>query len=202
MKVINYDILGYSVTEYVPCNIFVIDNVMDDAFCDEMVKFIDDHQKIMKHAPFIHNKNNVECHIIQTDNFKECDNKIFQRITRLISTFKFFNTFPRVQRDVGYSLRKIYGKTHKHTDELMHVELDHGTYVRSCSLIIKLNDNYIGGTYRFPYHELSINPKKGSAILFPPYWTHPHEVTGVGEGQFRYTISTWGLQKLELDNGY
>jgi NADPH2:quinone reductase len=38
--------------------------------------------------------------------------------------------------------------------------------------------------------------KKGEAVLFPPYWTHPHSVSRVGEGQARYTINTWILEKF------
>ena len=33
--------------------------------------------------------------------------------------------------------------------------------------------------------------KKGEAIAFPPYWTHPHEVSAPENGTFRYTINTW-----------
>jgi hypothetical protein len=69
-------------------------------------------------------------------------------------------------------------------------------FVRCLSIIVVLNDDYDGGIFNFPNQGLKFKVKKGEAVLFPPYWTHPHYVTSVGEGQARYTINTWILEKF------
>ena len=63
--------------------------------------------------------------------------------------------------------------------------------IRKLSVIICLNDDYDGSEFYFPAQDYKIKLKKGEAIAFPPYWTHPHEVSAPENGTFRYTINTW-----------
>jgi len=107
----------------------------------------------------------------------------------------------------GYDLRKIHGKTRCHTDGLFEIYTSNVTFVdepyideyrmiRFMSIIFALNHNHEGGIFRFPYHNISIKLRKGSVLLFPPFWTHPHEVSSVENNTYRYTINTWALQKI------
>jgi hypothetical protein len=67
--------------------------------------------------------------------------------------------------------------------------------VRKISVIIALNGDYEGGEFYFPSQGIDkIKLKKGQAILFPPYWTHPHGVNKPENNTFRYTINTWLLE--------
>ena len=69
--------------------------------------------------------------------------------------------------------------------------------VRNASMIFALNDDYDGGEFHFPCQDIHIRMKKGSVIIFPPYWTHPHEVSCIRNGTYRYTINTWALELLK-----
>jgi len=91
-------------------------------------------------------------------------------------------------------LRKIFGKTNLHVDNPRY--LTDKENIRCLSVIIALNDNFEGGVFNFPYHKFSKKLKKGSVICFPPYWTHPHEVSSVENNKFRYTITTWMMEKI------
>jgi hypothetical protein len=102
--------------------------------------------------------------------------------------------------DDGYCFRKITGGTRLHTDSVFgdtHEKLSKNSPirdVRKLSLIIALNSDYEGGEFYFPSQGIDkIKLKKGQAILFPPYWTHPHGTRELN-GTFRYTINTWLLE--------
>jgi hypothetical protein len=93
----------------------------------------------------------------------------------------------------GPTYRKIHGSTAIHTDGVM--ECDHLNPVdakpRMLGIIGALNDNYSGGEIVFPQQKFKIKLKKGQAIVFPPYWTHPHYTTELENDTIRYTFNTW-----------
>ena len=64
-------------------------------------------------------------------------------------------------------------------------------YERKLSIIVGLNSNFEGGEFYFPLQDFKTHVKKGQAICFPPYFTHPHRVQEPTEGTYRYTINTW-----------
>jgi hypothetical protein len=111
-------------------------------------------------------------------------------------------------QNTGYILRKIYGSTRLHTDGISQVyDSSNITFIknnkigtlkmiRNNTLIFSLNDNYQGGMLNFPYFDISIKMQKGSVIIFPPYWTHEHEVTNLENDTYRYTITTWSCEKI------
>jgi hypothetical protein len=45
-------------------------------------------------------------------------------------------------------------------------------------------------------YNISLKMKKGSVIIFPPYWTHLHEVSNLENNTYRYTINTWTLENI------
>ena len=92
---------------------------------------------------------------------------------------------------VGYNnsmqFRKINGATRMHTDGVLCPLSMRG---RIFSVIVALNSDYEGGEFEFPLQNIKVKLKAGEALIFPPYWTHPH-CTNELNGTFRYTINTW-----------
>jgi len=191
---------GYKITTYQP-EIFVIDNVIDLSMCDRLKKLIDNNEVNMEKIIIDKKiKNNVECHVFTIDNYLNYKNNyiyykyinsVFKKISKSIFHKKYKNS--------GLQFRKIYGRTGQHIDgyEINKIN-DNECMIRKASLILMLNDDYSGGIYNFPNYNISLKLKKGSVILFPPYWTHPHEVSGVGKNNFRYTINTWLCEREKL----
>jgi len=116
----------------------------------------------------------------------------------------------------GYILRKIFDNTNIHQDGLTSLikpnKNDNNSYndlinnepinndiviVRNVSAIFTLNDDYYGGEFIFPDFELTIKLKKGSVIMFPPYYTHLHGTNKLLNNTYRYTVNTWYGEKLE-----
>jgi hypothetical protein len=244
---------GYNVIEYNFKNIYIIENILEDKFCEEIVNFIDIMPKQQKkYEP----GNNVECYISSIDNLLKLSvhddnddlfyrfstdnveyNKLIEKIdnnldltTNYLNGMKkkdvlklqneLNNTMRKIKlimneinskiklnANTGYDLRKIYGKTRYHIDNISEImnsnitfikqgKIDEYRMVRNSSIIFTLNDDYDGGEFIFPYQQVSIKLKKGSVILFPPYWTHPHETNPLLHGTFRYTITTWSCEKI------
>jgi hypothetical protein len=112
--------------------------------------------------------------------------------------FEYYNDF---------NLRKIFGATRCHSDGALQVYysnimsireniLREYRMIRNATIIFALNDDYNGGIFNFKQHGISFKLNKGSVLIFPPYWTHPHEVSDLKNDTYRYTLSTWSCQSL------
>jgi hypothetical protein len=186
-------------------NIFTALAVINDSQCDFITKYILNHSNLWEKRDIGYESgNNVECNYLTLNSLKcrkikhsiEIDGFICSVITLLLK--KLNHTRPEfvATDDDGYTLRRIYGGTTRHVDGVHSKVSGFTNLIRSLSLIIVLNDDYDGGIFNFPNQNLKLKVKKGEAILFPPYWTHPHSVSSVGEGQSRYTINTWIHEKF------
>ena len=177
-------------------HIYVIENVITDSECEYFIKYIDNNTDNINNKSddgivtalikslYDNNENDI---IINNKIYKIC-NKIFRSIMNI-------NPFIEINGDIHYHLRKIYGPTNLHTDEIRATMNNYfDNKIRTLSVIINLNDNYEGGVFHFPKQKIKHKLKKGSAILFPPFWTHPHEVSN--PSTYRYTITTWGTEKI------
>ena len=242
-KQIIHNIDDIQIIEYEKSNIYIIENILDLSFCDELRYCIDKLplNKVV-HSP----GNNVECNISYIEKIvqvndepyyffpteTDCYNKQLKKIeqkqdfytnklngisTKMIQQYKdvmnvTMMKLKNIMKDInkhilfdcnsGYMLRKIYGSTRLHIDNISELyesninfikENNKGEYkmIRNSTIIFGLNDDYDGGLYNFPYYDITLRLKKGSAIIFPPYWTHEHQVYSVENNTYRYTISTW-----------
>ena len=167
--------------------------------CDEIVTFIKENTPLHQYIKVNPDKNNVECSFIRiNDNntneyLSTLDEYIKNKVGDIIKLIVSKNPyFPRNVFDNGYDLRQIHGGTFAHIDGIL--DNSNSKKPRLLSIIINLNDEYSGGEFYFSKQDVKIRLKKGEAICFPPYWTHPHEVSSVSFGEYRYTINTWILQ--------
>jgi len=190
---------GYKITIYQPC-IFVIDNVIDLSMCDKLKKLID-YNKINMEKPIMSKRQNVECYKFTIEDYLEYKNNyIYYKYINSVFKKISKNIFGEKYKMSGFTCRKIYGGTKLHQDGYQLCKINNDKYtIRKASVILMLNDDYSGGIFNFPDYNISLKLKKGSAILFPPYWTHKHEVSSVGKNNFRYTINTWLYETEKLN---
>ena len=187
--------------KFEPHNIVIIENLLDKLDCIKLIDFID---SLEGQSLSINNGNNVECFIWNLDellndiNYKSTVEDwitfLFQKFDYAMSSIQKEYNFLKYDTDSGFHLRKIFGRTNCHVDSISTPQKGYG---RCLSVIVALNDDFDGGEFFFKNHNVSKKLKQGSLIAFPPYWTHPHEVSSVGKGQFRYTVSTWMLEKID-----
>jgi hypothetical protein len=186
-------------------NIFTISNIFTTMECEIIVDYITKNSALWDERDVGYDSgNNVECKFLTLKDLiprgipgaKEIDDLIFERVGAILNAFRAFRPEFKGIHDDGYTLRKIFGGTKRHVDGVHSKTGGFTKFVRALSFIAVLNDDYDGGIFNFPTQNLKIKVKKGEVILFPPYWTHPHYVTRVGEGQARYTINTWILENF------
>ncbi len=100
-----------------------------------------------------------------------------------------YNKYLYANINFGYDLLKY--ETLQYFDE--HVDLipGHDCFKnRQLSIIIYLNDDYLGGETYFPRQELQLKPPAGSMALFPPFYTHPHTSKPVQKGT-KFALVNW-----------
>lgn len=234
----------YKVIEYDKTNIYIIENILDSSFCEDMIRFIDTiHLDKNSYGP----GNNVQCYVknldellkVNEDSYYEFSTQVdeYEKLMNLeiVSTNKLngltrkdieneLERMNKIMQDIsdimkeinnkivfetnsGYCLRKIYGKTRNHVDNISQIHNTGITFiknnkmgdyvmVRNASIIFTLNDDYKGGEFKFSYHNINVKLKKGSVIIFPPFWTHPHETDELINDTYRYTINTWSCEKI------
>ncbi len=186
-------------------NVFTISDVFTATQCDEIVSYIQKNSALWGERDVGYaSGNNVECKFLVLNELikqdvtgaKEIDDLIFKRVNDVLAAFREIRLDFKGIHDDGYTLRRIHGGTKCHVDGVHSKTAGFKNFVRCLSLIVVLNDDYDGGIFNFPNQNIRLKVKKGEVIMFPPYWTHPHSVTNVGEGQARYTINTWILEKF------
>jgi predicted 2-oxoglutarate/Fe(II)-dependent dioxygenase YbiX len=176
--------------------IFLLDNVISDDLCNEVIHIINTSKtKKERHGPGS-NVHGEICFPHETE-CKEIDDKIFNVVSTIIQD-NFYNLGTPIKGDSGYQLRKIEGATRRHADGVLpktptqHQEyVKVGSVLRVMSLIIALNSDYEGGELCFPEQNIMVKLKKGQALAFPPFWTHPHYTNDLLNNTVRYTINTW-----------
>lgn len=185
--------------------IFTCSNIFTNDECDCIRDFILNNSSLWAERDTNYeSNNNVECKFLMLNQLvsmnisdaKHMDELIFKGVNAILNKLHTARPDFKGAQDDGYILRKIFGGTKRHIDGVHSKASSIKKFVRCLSIIIVLNDDYDGGVFCFPNQRLKFRVQKGQAILFPPYWTHPHSVTSVGEGQARYTINTWILEKF------
>ena len=174
--------------------ILKIDDALSDDLCDLCLNYYDDKKAQCYDDPF---------NYVQAQEMEIKDGVIMSKLDQaFFRIVKFYmDKFPtfRCQYDSGISLRKIFGATKKHTDGIVSSTPTPLNQIgeRVSSLIIGLNSDYEEGVFNFPQQGCQTRVERGQAILFPPFWTHPHEVSAPVNG-FRYTLNTWLVQDMHL----
>ena len=91
-------------------------------------------------------------------------------------------------KDMGYNLQRT------REGEYYHWHLDAGPGELSQRVLVALwylNDvPGPGGATEFLHQNLSIQPKAGRLVLFPPFWTHLHQNSTLEKG-VKYISTTW-----------
>jgi len=69
-------------------------------------------------------------------------------------------------------------------------EVEQGIPTRDISVVGYLNDGFEGGETYFDRQDVKVTPKAGAVLVFPAYFTHPHESLPVIKGQ-KYAFTSW-----------
>jgi prolyl 4-hydroxylase len=92
-------------------------------------------------------------------------------------------------------LRYQPGQAYKrHVDNLLLSsrleEVAQGVPTRDISIVGYLNQGFEGGETYFDRQNLKVKPQTGHVIVFPSYYTHPHQSLPVTRG-CKYAFTSW-----------
>jgi prolyl 4-hydroxylase len=108
--------------------------------------------------------------------------------------FKLYGVkFP--QAETCTILRYLPGQQYKrHVDNLLLAsrfqEVEQGIPTRDVSIVGYLNGDCEGGETLFDRQNVKVKPQAGSALVFPAYYTHPHQALPVTRGK-KYAWTSW-----------
>jgi hypothetical protein len=197
---------NYSGTNNVLCYAMELDQLIDndDTLYYKFSTNTNEYQSIL---------NDIACNDIKYKNknngenkkaFEDIKNNIIKKINKIRKIMNTVDKNIKLAFSSPIELRKIFGETRLHTDGILHLYESNITYVnkgkryndskllvRNLSMVCALNEDYEGGVFNFPNQNITFKLKRGSVILFPPYWTHPHEVSELLNYTNRYTINSW-----------
>ena len=185
-------------------NIYIIENAFDNNLCDILINYINaNNYNLMKYG--FTPRNNVENYsVINIE--KHIDIMVKDKMRELFKVVTNHASQIIVVGESQFELRKVYGRTRLHSDGVFGNIFNSSNFlkiksVRSLTMVITLNDDFEGGIYDFPNQNVEFKPKKGTAICFPPYYTHPHSVSQVEQNKYRYICSAWGLDDFLINPG-
>lgn len=82
----------------------------------------------------------------------------------------------------------------RHVDNLLLAsrrdEAAQGVPTRDVSIVGYLNDDFVGGETFFDRQNIKVKPQQGSVLVFPSYYTHPHQSLPVIAG-CKYAFTSW-----------
>jgi len=176
--------------------IYLKENALPKDICKEMIRRFEDDKKAQYRGRIgqdfkeDHNvKMSTDLTISAHEHWQDISQELFRSLG--LSLKEFSAAFPFFKgrfKDVGYNMQR--------TDEgeYYNWHIDGGSHDfadRQLVALWYLNDvEGPGGATEFMYQNISVQPKEGSLILFPPFWTHEHRNSQLQKG-VKYVATTW-----------
>ncbi|APB35258.1 Membrane-associated proteoglycan Leprecan [Gloeomargarita lithophora Alchichica-D10] len=82
----------------------------------------------------------------------------------------------------------------RHVDNVLlssrRAEVAQGIPTRDLGIVGYLNGDFTGGETYFDRQNVTVKPEPGAVVVFPAYYTHPHQSLPVQSG-VKYALTTW-----------
>ena len=156
------------------------DNVLPETFCDFFINYFEANKASAQRFD-----NEGYPNFTKIDFTTLADEELLKEVNTAVA-YMFHTSALKYAEEVGMS--EFFPKHHSfelirikkyETNDLdefkLHVDVgDIASSSRFLNLFCYLNDVEEGGETTFPNLGLSFKPKKGSLLVFPPYWFLPH----------------------------
>jgi hypothetical protein len=158
--------------------IHVYDNSLESDICDFLVSLFD--QVVDKHERYDNDgkPNFTQFNLTENREITPEINNVHSHIIKKVFDYrnKYYEfiddrVFPKEHAFEQFRIKKYNPGGEDRFDTHVDV-MDHDTSRRFLSFMWYLNDVEIGGNTVFK--NLNISPKKGTLVMFPPFWMYPH----------------------------
>ena len=184
-------------TEVKPLSfIFEAENALADDVCRDMVRrfeaAVDEQyqghvgQTVSKDASV---KRSTDLVLSGKQHWKDVDTRLYQSLARALRAMRERHPFfGGAFKDMGYAIQRTL------PGEYYHWHIDGGSHAFSHRQLVAIwYLNHVqgpGGDTQFRYQDVTISPRAGKLILFPPFWTHEHRGVTLEKG-VKYLATTW-----------
>jgi len=170
---------------------------LSPAFCDQVIERFEAHPEYQRAGrigqlrvedPGV--KSTTDLVVSNKEDWKDVDRIFFRSLAVAIKEFReAFPYFRGPFKDVGYQIQRY------RVGDFYHWHIDgggsHEFSQRQLVALWYLNEVAgPGGETQFLYQDVSIRPRRGTLILFPPFWTHEHRAVELQKG-VKYIVTTW-----------
>ncbi len=163
----------------------VYDNVFSETLCSQLRDSVDEeNERVEKdHKPNFYQRN------IGTD---PQYSGLYQNFRSLGMTYLSDLGYESDILPLKYGFEELRIKKYEVGDSFdKHIDAaDYISAKRWIAFLVYLNDDFKGGETRFYNPNRTIKPKRGSVLIFPPLWTHPHAGLPVKKGK-KYILTTY-----------
>ncbi len=181
-------------------NIFLIEDVLSSSTCQHIIDIADSCQfesaGILVNAVDDQVRHNDILSLNESQPLLSSTNQLLLSHMGIVQQLLFQEYGVRFPYAEPFSiLRYSSGEFYKrHVDNLLLAsrfqEIEQGIPTRDVSVVGYLNDGFAGGETYFDRQNVTVIPKAGAVLVFPSYFTHPHQSLTVTQGR-KYAFTTW-----------
>jgi hypothetical protein len=156
--------------------ISVFDNVLEESFCNNLIKKFEAHHESQIRRDD-HYKNFNEINFAQAPDFSEEQSFILSSIQPKLDEYCKMHGINFFPKEIGFEQVRMKKYDVGNDEFREHVDVgDYASARRFLVMFFYLNDVTEGGETAFIGidHDIRVKPKAGSMLMFPPMWTHPH----------------------------
>lgn len=176
--------------------IYINENALPKDICNEMIRRFEEDKESQYRGrigqDFKENhdvKMSTDLTISAHDHWQDISQELFRSLGLSLKDFsQAFPFFKGRFKDIGYNMQRT------DVGEYYNWHIDGGSHDfadRQLVALWYLNDvEGPGGATEFMYQDIAVQPKQGSLILFPPFWTHEHRNSQLQKG-VKYVATTW-----------
>lgn len=188
--------------------VIVKQNVLDDATCDDIVRFMQTNRKSqssqyrkkgshsLASVIYLEKKLTPESNIHEKV-YTALNSVIKNEVGPFLNSLLGLNQFKKGNISVKpYQYRHVKGPTRLHSDGSVLIRIGNELFNRVGTLILTLNDNF--DTLVFPAQQKTIQLEKRSFVFFPSEWIYPH--FSIFTPKERFSIQTWMYRKVNIND--
>ena len=166
----------------------VYDSVIPDNICHELIGFFELNKSSQEYI------NHDNCPCFTQLNVNQVSDNVVRSLVPYVS--KVYNRYkeelnarfaPPIKKLEEFRIKRYIINGNERFD--LHIDAnDSKSCIRAVAFLFYLNDN--DGLTVFPSHNLNIEPKTGSVLIFPPTWEYPHQGLPP-QNSIKYIMSTY-----------
>lgn len=180
--------------------IFLVQQLLEPELCQQLIQLTQDRQLqaagiLIETIDDQIRHNDLLCLGGEDAKLAEANQQVLNRLSvvkqLLMQVYDIQFPYAEPCTILRYSTGHFYKR---HIDNLLLAsrfdELEQGMPTRDISVVGYLNDDFTGGETYFDRQDVKVKPEAGAVLVFPAYFTHPHESLPILTGE-KYAFTSW-----------